>query len=678
MPSGAAPLFTACLAGLAACRSREEVGGEPWEGEVPECEGLEGRMAVPPQAASLTDGSILGKGSRALLDSGAGDDVRIHGAMRPLSENSIAVDPLDPRVVLCANNATTNGVRPRGVQVGWSLDGGQTWSNMILDDAQADPAAAIDGDGAFYVSYLLPGFPATGGIGVRISRDRGATWSARTVTDVDRVDKDHLVADTAAASPFAGRLYASWVKLELPSNRIFVATSSDGGRSWDRGKNVSGVQSMRKHAPNLQTGPGGELYCCWALLHPVTGDENGIGFNSSLDGGDTFLGARVALSNLRGIWSSRIRNTNIQMNSFPSMAVDKSGGARNGWIYVFWTNVGVPGVNVGDADVYMARSRDGGFTWDAPVRVNDDATANAQWQVWGTCDPVNGDLHAVFLDRREDPGDVLARAYVARSRDGGHTWVNLPVGDVTFTPSGLGRSTYMGHYLGIAAQGGRVYPLWSDWRADMLTAYTQLLVFDIEAPVVSCPAALTIEGSAIGGADVSDPAIVAFLSQASAQDELDPAPEIVSDAPAFFPLGTTLVNFTARDDAGHTVQCSAPLTVVDTTAPDFEVRPSLDVLAPADHRLVPIDVTAFVADVVDPDASFALVSIGSSERDSGLGAGDLAKDIQDVELGTPDTRFLLRAENYSRGSGRVYTIKYAARDASGNTRARSLSVNVKP
>ena len=106
-----------------------------------------------------------------------------------------------------------------------------------------------------------------------------------------------------------------------------------------------------------------------------------------------------------------------------------------------------------------------------------------------------------------------------------------------------------------------------------------------------------------------------------------------------------------------------------------EVSLGTDVLAPADHRLVSIDVTALVRDVVDPGASFVLASIGSSEADSGLGPGDLAKDIQQVELGAPDTRFLLRAESYSR-AGRVYTIKCVARDASGNRQARVLEVRV--
>ena len=41
-------------------------------------------------------------------------------------------------------------------------------------------------------------------------------------------------------------------------------------------------------------------------------------------------------------------------------------------------------------------------------------------------------------------------------------------------------------------------------------------------------------------------------------------------------------------------------------------------------------------------------------------------DIQGVALGTPDTRFRLRAERAGGGRGRTYTVIYRAADASAN------------
>ncbi len=58
---------------------------------------------------------------------------------------------------------------------------------------------------------------------------------------------------------------------------------------------------------------------------------------------------------------------NQRVNSFPSMAVDISGGPNNGNIYIVWANVGVPGVNTGsDIDVYMIRSTDEGSAGHHP------------------------------------------------------------------------------------------------------------------------------------------------------------------------------------------------------------------------------------------------------------------------------------------------------------------------
>jgi len=49
----------------------------------------------------------------------------------------------------------------------------------------------------------------------------------------------------------------------------------------------------------------------------------------------------------------------MDVYSFPVMAVDISEGSYSGSIYIVWTNVGIPGINIGpDIDNYMIRSTD--------------------------------------------------------------------------------------------------------------------------------------------------------------------------------------------------------------------------------------------------------------------------------------------------------------------------------
>lgn len=191
-------------------------------------------------------------------------------------------------------------------------------------------------------------------------------------------------------------------------------------------------------------------------------------------------------------------------------------------------------------------------------------------------------------------------------------------------------------------------------------------------------AAGLVEGSTRGGAPASHPAIADFLAAASATDESDPEPALTTDAPGFFPLGTTLVTFTATDDAGHATRCSAPLSVVDTTPPAFEATLATDVRSPAGHRLAPIDVSTFVSDVVDPDAGFTLVSIGSSDPDAGLGGGDLAKTSSRSSSARPTPASSCAPSGPRAARGASTRSSNAATDASGDALARVLEVRVEP
>src|SRR5690606_2687359 len=103
----------------------------------------------------------------------------------------------------------------------------------------------------------------------------------------------------------------------------------------------------------------------------------------------------------------------------PTVAIDPTRGA----VYVAW--VGTPDAD-GRADVYLARSDDGGATYGAPVRVNHipgDAAPHAQAPAQVVVGP-DGTVYVVWqnntkIEGRRFPASDLR---LARSRDGGRSF----------------------------------------------------------------------------------------------------------------------------------------------------------------------------------------------------------------------------------------------------------------
>jgi hypothetical protein len=201
-------------------------------------------------------------------------------------------------------------------------------------------------------------------------------------------------------------------------------------------------------------------------------------------------------------------------------------------------------------------------------------------------------------------------------------------------------------------------------------------VEDTTPPVLNCPSDVTVECTGNCGIEASDPQLAGFFASATAADVCDPSLVVTNDAPSFFNLGSTIVNFLVVDDSGNASGCAAVVTVVDTTPPVITASLDRDVLWPPNHKWSVVTATVAVTDVCDPNAGFVLTSITSDEPENGLGDGDQAPDVDDADFGTPDTEFRLRSERGGLGDGRVYTITYTAFDKSGNTTPVVLEVRV--
>ncbi|RLD54865.1 MAG: hypothetical protein DRJ05_13925, partial [Bacteroidetes bacterium] len=397
------------------------------------------------------------------------------------SENSIFVDPNNPEVVLNSNNSTANPVN--GVLYGandlFTFDAGETWEGEVQGAGgsnSGDPTTAIGLNGRWYVNYI----DSPGGMGCSYSDNQGASWTAVTVAPNpgDLADKNHMWIDNSSTSPYEGYLYVAWTNFGGADDaEIAIAYSHDNGESWTINHNISGAVSATSHnqGVNLSTGPNGEVYAIWSIYDGAwPTNEKAIGFARSLDGGVSWEPAIRAISNTNGIrQAAKVKH--MRWNSFPVATVDNSNGPDRGSIYITWANIGTPGVNTGsDMDVYIVKSTDEGDSWSEAIRINQDEAGlgKKHYFPWISCDPTNGVVSAIFYDDR-NVGSADIEVYCANSDDGGQTWEDFKVSDVSTTPAaipGLAQD-YFGDYLGITAQGGWVYPVWTDNRSGTAMAY---------------------------------------------------------------------------------------------------------------------------------------------------------------------------------------------------------------
>ena len=139
----------------------------------------------------------------------------------------------------------------------------------------------------------------------------------------------------------------------------------------------------------------------------------------------------------------------------------------------------------------------------------------------------------------------------------------------------------------------------------------------------------------------------------------------------FFPVGTTIITYSATDGAGNTTSDTQDVTVVDDTPPVM-TRASVDkpTLSPPNHQMVDVTVSYTATD--NCGAVNTALSISSNEPVNGPGDGNTSPDWEIVDA----HHVWLRAERSGQGGGRIYTITITATDNLGNTSSQVVTVRV--
>ena len=391
------------------------------------------------------------------------------------SETSIAAN--GQNIIVSFNDASFFDV----AGYSFSTNGGNTFTHKRLPtpdkgfgDSLGDGVVAFGPNGEIYYSTIADDRTGTIFVGVAKSTDNGATFapvvdastSANNVNDFQ--DKPWLAVDRGSSSPFKGSVYVTWTDF-TQSNGGFVtcSRSTSGGDSFknpipisqqDRSQLVQG--SMPAVAPN------GDLYVAYLDLH--FNPSGGISVAKSTDGGRSFSAPKSAAALLQ--IGSATGGNSVRTNSFPCIVVDK-----NSIVHIVYDGTS-SAIGSDRSDIFYTRSTDGGTTFSAPLKINDDGTATTQLFPSITA-ASDGTLGVKWWDRRNDPlSDSLTDVYMAISHDSGTTFgKNFRVTDHNwvFGPSELG--SYHGDYDGIAADGDNFFLSWSDERnADPDAYFTQI------------------------------------------------------------------------------------------------------------------------------------------------------------------------------------------------------------
>jgi hypothetical protein len=407
------------------------------------------------------------------------------------AEPSLALNPRDPRNLLGASQVIGPGLH--SVETFASFDGGRTWRDngpLPLPPGANwadDVTVAFDGRGAGFVAAMATTHTAQGlsqiGRGVYVWRtDDGGRTFGEPVAAVRGQFVDHpwLAADSASG---AQDFYLAWTA----ADGLAFSRSDDGGRHFAPPRIIDAASGPAV-VPMVAAGPTGTVVVTYGRgvggadapdaetanaadamsREPRAADakmDTSIAAVTSTDHGQHFGQPALLGSGAYAL----APGPDLSAPTGPSAAVDPHGGA----IYVAYA-APAPGRRASGNSILLARSRTGGQTWEAPVRVANSGTA-VYFQPQVAVDDA-GMVDVTFFSLVRGRVELLLdRASGPRLRFGPAVPVTPTSFDPALSQAGSGGKHgvwWIGDYQGLAVGGGEIHPFWNDTRGGRLDILT--------------------------------------------------------------------------------------------------------------------------------------------------------------------------------------------------------------